>query len=267
MSIFDFKDYRAFLKSEIKSRPHKGRGELSRISDHLGVNSTMLSQVMSGLKEFSLEQAKRVCDYLALPKLETDYFLILVQLERAGTHDLKDYFREKREEMKKSSLEISKRIRTDRSLTDLERSVFYSSGLYSAIHIFTSLESGKTLEQVVEKFNIPRSRVQEILRFLLEAGLVSSNNGIFIPTVQSTHIEKGSPFLVKHHSNWRVAAIQKSESLSSEEMMFTANISISKKDFEKIREQLVTAIQEISQIVKDSPSEEIANLNIDWFWI
>ncbi len=69
----------------------------------------MVSQVMAGSKDFTLEQAKKVAEYFVLPKFETDYFLLLVQIERAGTQDLKNYFREKRDEIKKESLKISKR--------------------------------------------------------------------------------------------------------------------------------------------------------------
>ncbi|MNT19470.1 hypothetical protein D3C72_1547300 [compost metagenome] len=84
---------------------------------------------------------------------------------------------------------------------------------------------------------------------------------------QSTHLEKGSPFLIKHHGNWRVEAIQKSEVLTDEEMMFTANVSLNKEDFLKIRETLVKTIQDVLKTVKDSPAEDVANLNIDLFWM
>lgn len=267
MSIFEFNDYKAFLRTEIKSKPGAGRGELSRLADHLGVNATMVSQVMAGPKDFTLEQAKKVAEYFVLPKLETDYLLILVQIERSGTQDLKNYFREKREEIKKESLKISKRITSERKLTDLERSIFYSSHLYSAIHLFCSVNDGQSLESILEKFDISRVRAQEILQFLLSAGLCIQDKGLYKMGNQSTHVEKGSPFLIKHHSNWRIAAIQKSENIADEEMMFTANISLSQKDFVNIRETLMQTIQEISKTVKDSPAEEIANLNIDLFWI
>ncbi|MDG0817192.1 TIGR02147 family protein [Bdellovibrio svalbardensis] len=267
MSIFEFNDYKAFLRSEIKKRPGAGRGELSRLSEFLGINATMVSQVMSGPKDFTLEQAKKIAEYFVLPKVETDFFITLIQIERAGTQDLKNYFREKRDEIKKESLKISNRIVSEKRLTDLERSIFYSSHLYSAIHLFCSVGNGQSLESILKKFEISRQRAQEILQFLLSNGLCIQKNGLYMMGTQSTHVEKGSPFLIKHHSNWRIAAIQKSENIADNEMMFTANISLSQKDFAKIRETLMQTIQEISETVKASPAEEIANLNIDLFWI
>lgn len=267
MAVFEYNDYKSFIRTEIKSRAGRGRGEFSRLAEHLGVNATMVSQVMAGSKDFTLEQAKKVADYFILPPIETDYFLILVQIERAGTQDLKNYFREKRDELKKESLQISKRIVSERKLNDLERSIFYSSGLYSAIHLYTSLDREANFEDIINKFDISRARAQEILQFLLSTGLCVQEKGRYRMGTQSTHVEKSSPFLIKHHSNWRIAAIQKSENLSDEEMMFTANISLSKKDFGKIRESLIQTVQEVSKTVKDSSPEDIANLNIDFFWI
>lgn len=267
MSIFEFNDYKLFLRSEIRRRPNSGRGEFSRLAEYLGINATMVSQIMTGSKDFTLEQAKKVSTYFALPKLETDYLLILVQVERAGTQDLKNYFREKRDELRRESQKISKRISSERVLTDLQRSIFYASHLYSAIHLFCSVDDGQDLESIIKKFDITRTRAQEILQFLISTGLCIQVNGLYKMGTQSTHVEKGSPFLIKHHSNWRIAAIQKSEDISDDEMMFTANISLSKKDFNKIRETLMQSIQEIANTVKDSPAEEIANLNIDLFWI
>ncbi len=265
MSVFEFSDYRKFLKQLIKTFPQGGRGVWARLSENLNVNATMVSQIMSGTKDFSIEQAQSVAIFLGLQKLEADYFILLVQIERAGTHELKSYFKEKIDELKKDSLKISKRIKSDRKLTDLERSIFYSSKNYSAIHLFCSIGKGATVESIAKKFDLPRVRVHEILQFLVSTGLCSQHSHYYRTGNQTIHVDKGSPFLIKHHGNWRIEAIKKSEILSDEELMFTANVSLSKEDFLKVRETLVRTIQEVVETVKASPSEEVANLNIDLF--
>ena len=45
--------------------------------------------------------------------------------------------------------------------------------------------------------------------------------------------------------------------------MFTAPMTLSKTDFVKLRCRILDLIQETSEMVKDSPSEQIAYLNID----
>ena len=49
--------------------------------------------------------------------------------------------------------------------------------------------------------------------------------------------------------------------------MYSANISISKIDFDSFREELVMLIQKFVKLVEKSPAEEIAQFNLDFFWI
>ena len=60
MSIFKSSDYRQFIRQTVQGFPHGGRGEWARLAEHLDVNATMISQVLSGAKDFSIEQAQKV---------------------------------------------------------------------------------------------------------------------------------------------------------------------------------------------------------------
>lgn len=267
MSVFKYASYKAFLKTYIAGLPRNGRGEINRIAEQIGVHPTLVSQVLGGSKDFSIEQAHKLCDYLGLSDLEKDFFILLVQQERAGTKDLKNYYGKKVSELKKQSLNLTQRLQEHRRLTDYEQSVFYSSWLYSALRLFSSVGSGQTADAMAAKFSLPRGEVIRLLNFLKEAQLVSEENGIYRMGTQHTHLEFGSPFMSRHHSNWRMKAIQRSEDLGGEEMMFTSPISLSHEDFRKIREELVSLIKATSKIVKESPAEDVACLNLDLFWL
>jgi uncharacterized protein (TIGR02147 family) len=268
MTIFEFNDCRDFIRHHISQLPSGGRGELTRIAGALAVNTTLLSQIMSGSRVFTMEQAYKLSQYLCLSELETDYFSLLIQIERAGSADLKRYLEKKLDDLKKEALKLSKRIEHEKSLSDNERVVFYSSWIYSAVHLYSSIRrEGVTIEEVATRFQIPRVRAIEVMGFLTRAGLCMEETGRYTMGVQSTFVEKGSPYLLKHHSNWRVKAIQKSESLADSEMMYTGQVSLSKEDFERIRETLSDALKDIMKTVKDSPADEVACLNIDWFWL
>jgi uncharacterized protein (TIGR02147 family) len=267
MNIFNSNNYVSFLKSYVKNLPKRGRGEINRMAVHLNVHPTLISQVMSGSKDLSLEQAQSLTSYLGLTSLEADYFLLLVQKERAGTHELKKYFVQKIEEMQKNSLQISKRIKEHRQLSDYEKSVFYSSWFYSAMRLYSSVEDGKTVDEIAKRFNKTRTATLEILNFLKEVGLCIEEKGRYKMGTQHTHLESTSPLLKRHHSNWRLKAIEKTEGLSAEELMFTSPFSISKKDFGLLREEVLKLIKTSSQIIKESPAEEVACLNIDMFWL
>ena len=85
--------------------------------------------------------------------------------------------------------------------------------------------------------------------------------------VTTKAIQRDSPHLLRHHSNWRIRAIQQSENLSAQELMYTAGVSLSKQDFNLLREEMVGFIKRFLSQVHASPAEEIACLNLDFFWI
>ena len=258
-SVFKFTDYKAFIRADLP------RGALKRMAEHLEVNSTMISQIMSGDKDFTLEQGERLLSFFNLRDLEAEYFLMLIQIERAGTIQLKNFYKKRLTTVREQSLSIKNRIKVDRSLTTEEKSIFYSSWAYSAAQIFTSIGNGKSFEDLQNKFSIEKSRLEQIMNFLTSSGLCTIEAGLYKPGVQSTHVEKGSPFLIQHHTNWRVKAIERVENIMDQELMFTGNFTLSKNDFSVLREMLVQTIKDFTEKVKPSPSEIMANLNIDFF--
>jgi uncharacterized protein (TIGR02147 family) len=268
MSIYNFEEYRPFLKKYIKDLPRQGRGEINRWAVHLRVHSSFVSQVLSGAKDLNLEQSQELATFLGLNSLETDYFLLLVQKARAGTAKLRDYFIEKQKGLKLQSMDVAKNIRQDRALTDEEKSVLYSSWLYIAIWLYSSVKGVEvTLERICERFDISRARATKILNFLVDTGLCLKEKETFKMGHQLVHIDRESPHLVKHHMNWRAKSMQRSEDIQLEEIMFTAPISIGKEDFAFLRAQLVEFIKAAQARVQKTTVDEVACLNLDLFWV
>jgi uncharacterized protein (TIGR02147 family) len=265
MGVFQYKDYKAYFRDLIRSKGN--RGEYRRLAEYLSVHPTLISQILSGDKDFSPEQILKVAKYYGLGKSETRYLVILVEIERAGSVELKNHFIEMRNELQKQSLQLSKRLSPDRALTDHERAIFYSSWIYSAAHLMSTLDPHPDFETICRRLKADPERARQVISFLKSIGLVYEEKGKLKASALSTHIEKGSPFLFKHHANWRIKALEKTESLTDEELMYSVNVSLSKRDFHKFREEMVRFIQEFLKGVKDSPPEELAQLNLDFFWV
>lgn len=230
--IFEFKDYRAYLKRHIQSLPKRGFGESTKMAKYLSVSSTFMSHVLAGARTLTTEQSNLLAEYQGLSDLESDYFFYLVQLEKAGTQKLKNYCEKKLGAIKNQSLKVSSRVEYKKELNDEEKSIFYSHPWYSALHSYSAIKKeGITVEEFLERFDIERTKLFEILKFLKETNLCDYLNGRYKVGVQSTHVGTDSPHLLKHHTNWRLRAIQAGESLTSQELMYTANVSLSKDDF------------------------------------
>lgn len=267
MNLFEMEDYKKALGLIMEERRKTQKGLSRKLAEHLSVHPTMISQVMTGTKDFTEEQMILVCEFLGLPKLDSQYLLVLLQQERAGSKKLKDYFQELKEQLRKQALQVSERVHQNKQLTDVEKSIFYSSWLYAATQLITTLERDVSFEDICQKLNLPPARAREILDFLVQTQMVLEKDGYFKSGRVATHLEKNSPFLIKHHTNWRLKAIQAAENLSDQELMYSANVSLSKKDFELLREEFAKLIQRFVDVVKPSPAEDIAQFNLDFFWI
>mgnify|MGYP000953554804 FL=1 len=90
MSIYEYLDYTAFIKDWIKSQPKKGRGIASKMALSLRVSTTMISQVLNGDRQLSLELASDLADFIGLNTSEQDYFFLMIDFQRAGTQGLKN---------------------------------------------------------------------------------------------------------------------------------------------------------------------------------
>jgi len=263
MSIFEADDYKLILKALVEQKKKQEKGLLSKMAAYLGVNPSLVSQVLSGPKDFTEVQLILVCEFLGLGKLESQYLLTLVQISRAGSVKLKEIYLENLNQIRKQTQEVAKRIPEHRKLNDHEQAQFYSSWIYSMIQLFVSLEKPANFNSICEKFDLQKKEAQKIMSFLVEIGLVIEEKGIYKSGPINTHLDKTSPFVVSHLRNWRLKAMDKADKFTDEELMYSCSFSVSKKDFAKLREEFIQVIQKFLKAAQDSPAEELALFNID----
>jgi len=214
----------------------------------------------------TLEQANRFCKYLGLTDLETEYFMTSVQRERAGTPDLQEYFDCQLSRIRSHASNLAQRIRSETKLVPEDNALFYSSWQYSAIRLATSIPELASLDKLSERFQLSRERVREILDFLLRTGLCKEGEqGRLAMGPQRTHLSANSPLIQRHHSNWRLKAMERHERISERELAFSCPVSISAQDQIKIREKFMQVIEEFYAGVKASqPEEKLCCFNLDW---
>jgi uncharacterized protein (TIGR02147 family) len=268
MTQFLHPDYRSFLKEILEKRPRKGRGEMQKIAQHLRVHTTLISQIMSGLRDLTEEQAFELSHYLELTHTESEYFQLLVQIGRASTQNYKQFLKNKLIEMREQVQKVSKRFTKEEELSDHQKSIFYSSWIYSAIRLYCSTsELGHSLEDVMQYFQISRIKASEYLDFLVSCQLCESKNELFMMGKQRTYIDRGSIYFLKHHLNWRMKSIERSEVASPDEKLYTVTMSVSEKDFIKIKEEVSKLLNEILKISKTTEPEKLVCFNCDFFYI
>lgn len=264
MKIFNFTDYRDFVIQTVRSLPKAGRGEFLKIAKHLGIHSSTLSQVLSGMKHFTLDQGCALADYFGFNELETQYLLQLVELDRAGTERLRATLRKQLTHLKEQSRVLSSVVPGKRILSEEEKAVFYSNWYYTGIWALTSIPGFQTSDAISKYFDLPKLLVNQTLSFLTSTGLCLEENGLLRPGTTYVHLESDSPFIGRHHASWRQKAIERHPVLSESEIAYSSPMSISKEDAERIRKLIIEWVQQINLIRDPSPCEELYFLNIDW---
>lgn len=265
LNLLDFSDYKAFLAEKITHEAALDRTYRTRLSEHVRCQPSYLSQVLNGKPDFTLEQAHRLCQFLAFDKVEARLFLLLVEKSRAGTVELKHFFTEQIDELKKDRFDFKRRLKKTDDIAEEDRHKYYSAWFYSAIYVILSIPQYQDLEAIARRLNLPRELVAETVRFLEESGLIESEAGRYRVTKKRPHLERSSMFIQRHHINWRSQALASAEKNLPGDMHYSTVAALSVADFEKIKEVFVSAIARTSEIIRPSAEEEIVAVTLDLF--
>jgi uncharacterized protein (TIGR02147 family) len=263
-SIYDFQDYRVFLNTWIEAQA-KTRGLKGRLAEAMGISSTMLSLIFKGDKNLSLEQAAEAAELLALSEKETEYFFLIVELGRAGTHKLQTKLRRQIREAQNEAKKISKRVKKDIDLSDETKSIFYSSWIYSGLRNLIAIEGFNDSASLAKRVNLPQHIVANALEFLIENHLAKKSGNKITYGPARTHVASDSPFVGKHHQNWRLRGFSMMDQVNEDNLFYTSPMSLSAEAAEQVRRLLPKLIEEVAKIVGPSPSEKAYCLNLDWF--
>lgn len=267
MNIYLYEDYKAYLKDYVEEQQKQQRGFVGKISRALNIHTSHVSAVINGEKDFTLEQFYSLAKFLDLDSEELEYLMLLAQYSRSGTYDYRQYVKDKILVSQKNGLKKQKAFSGTTELSTEEKNVFYSSWLYPAVQLYCSTGDGKTMDEIQNKFQLEKEKLIEILQFLTEANLCRHKANIYSMSDIKTFVNSSSPLWAQHHKNWRLKSIQRSEYPISNEVLYTSLVSLSVKDFNSIREDIFQLMKTFSKKVKESPSEDLACLNIDWFLV
>ncbi len=248
----------------------KGRGQLSALAKALNCQTSYLSKVFSGDLNLSVEQALDACSFLGLNDAESDYFINLVSLERAGTVALKQRLKKQVSKQQAEGKKAWAKSDADQILSPEDQQIYYSSWHYSVVHMAATLSQFTTPEKIAEALCLPADVVENALKFLLEKDLVrKAEDGKLTFGKRRLHLDSNSLMQARHHINFRMLAIQNLEKgVKDNNLHYSSVASVAKQDVEVIREQISQLIRATREKIRDSePAEELVGLVVDFFKI
>lgn len=264
-NLFEFNDYKAYLSEKITHEAGKDRSYRTRLSEFIQCQPSYLSQVLNGRPDFTLEQAHRLNQFLLHDKIETRFFILLVEKSRSGTRELKQFFTEQIEDAKKTRFDLKKRLKQTEEIAQEDQHKYYSAWFYSAIYVILSIPYFQSIAHIATRLNLPESLVAEVISFLESCGMIERKNGIYHLTKKRIHLDRKSIFIQRHHINWRSQALQSAEKNLAGDMHFSTVVTLSQADYEKIKEIFVKAIASSREVIHPSPEEEIIAITLDVF--
>lgn len=262
LSIYNFSNYKTFLNAAVDLA---GRGERRRLAVAIQSQVSHVTNVLSGSGHLSQEQAEACGRYFGLGHTELEYLLLMLNENRAGTLTLRNFYGQQMKQHRERFLRLQSSLNIQETLSEQQQAKYYSAWYYGAVHVLLSIPKFRSIQVISERLSLARPVVEQVIEFLTCAGLCARVNGVYKQLRPVLHLDRESVHVSRHHTNWRLKAALASEQASPDALHYSGVVSLSKEDFLKIRSVLTEALARSIDIVKASPEEEVAGINIDLF--
>ncbi|HWU42574.1 MAG TPA: TIGR02147 family protein [Bdellovibrio sp.] len=265
VQVFDFKSYRTYLAEALDQAGKAQRGVRGKFAAAIRCQPSYVSQVLKGTSELTLEQADRASQFMGHMDEQSEYFLMLVCLARAGTEPLRKQLERMVDKAHSSYWRLQNRLSSKGFVTEEAKRLFYSNWQYSAVHIAVTVPGLRTPERIAERLQIPLKQAREALHFLTQIGLVKTSGREHVPGEQWLHTGNDRELAVRDHLNWRVKAISSLDNFHPANLHYSSVVSISAGDFDLVRARLIKALEDLRGIIKESKEEKVCSLLLDFF--
>lgn len=262
--LFSYQSYKNYLHDRLAASV-PARGARARLAEAMGSQPAYVSSVLNGSAHFTAEQAEALNEYFGHSETEANFFLILLLWERAGTPALKGRLKAQIDKAREEKFNLKARLPAAPDLSEAGQRVYYSEWYYAAIHTLVSIPAYARPESIAEALRLDRKIVGEVLKFLVEHGLVVFARGIYRIGTARVHLSGSSPYVSRHHANWRLKGLAAIAEKRPDSLHYSSVITLSESDAVLIHEKLVGHIKEIKEIVRASPEEKLMSFNLDFF--
>ncbi len=266
MNTYQAHDYRDLIAHFLEVKI--GRGSKAKLAEFLNCQPGYISQVLGkGKIHFSSENIVKIAHFLGLDEGESDFLMDLLQKERAGSTEAREFFEKRLVRKRQEALKIEKQItaQNNQDLDEAAKAIYYSHWAYSAVHMVVSVPEYSRVEKLQPKLKLPLPFLRTVLTFLEEQGLVTRNSDRYSIGKTRIHLSKDSPLIKAHHQNYRHRAIQSLEQENGFDLHYSGALTLSKEDAQNVRHMLLDFLKKKEDILIPSPNEEIVFLNLDLF--
>ena len=123
------------------------------------------------------------------------------------------------------------------------------------------------MSAIADHLKLDRPLIAKVVEFLLKHKLIIQEQGRMNMGPQVTHVGHDSPFVNRHHTNWRLKSLQAMENITDLDLYYTGPMALSENAAKEIRKLLVDLVEKSTKKAANSDSEVLRCLNLDWFGV
>jgi uncharacterized protein (TIGR02147 family) len=264
--IFDYLDYRAFLKDLFEYKKQRNYLFSYRVfAGKAGFSSpNFLKLIIDGKRNLSNEGIGKVAKGFEFKKQEREYFENLVYMNQASSHDDKDYYYKK-------MMTVNGYLKSHR--IDKAGYAYFSKWYYPAIREMVVFgDRSITPDKIAQSLNpgITAREAEKALDVLQELGLVIRNKkGLWeqADTVVSTGPEVKSLIITNYHKEMMKLGMEAIERYPSDERDISAVIlSVKKEKFKEFKQRIIAFREELLKIAcEEKDPDQVIQINIQAF--
>ena len=264
MNIADIYEYKELL-SKLIAQDQKA-GAKSRLARSLGCQPAYLSRVLTDQADLNVDQVARAARHFFLSELESEYWIYLLLENRSEQAGAKALFKKKLAQLRQQMNQLQNRLEVPQDKVPKEfLATYYSSWLLPTLHMAVRIPHLQKISALASSLRISREECETAITQLSQMGFVSIKNGKISPTDKNIHLGIDSPWVNRHHANWRIKTLERLTRGDLSGLHYSSAISCSEEDLEKIYELFVKTIKKARSIVKTSADEAVAHYAIDFF--
>lgn len=265
VEVYQFTDYRAFIKARVEQDASPW-GIWAKLANAASCKPTYLSQAMKEKCHLTADHILGIARYWDLTDAETDFLILLLDYARAGTKELREYLHAKMARIRKEREDLSARLKKPKFETGEKETLYYSSWFWSALHVIVSIPEYQSPRKIAQRLSLPVEFIEQALERLAAHGIVTRKGQGWTYGDSDVHIPKDSLLVGVHHNNWRQKAVADSTSpMGSDGVHYTAVYSLSRSDYQHLKEKMLELIEYSRKKIADSKEEEIVCFLCDIF--
>lgn len=264
MRAFDYDDYKDYVRARIASEKNSW-GLVRRMAEAVGCQRSYLSQVLTSHVHLTKDQAYGLCEFWELDSGEMEYFMTLVELDRAAKVQYRRFLENRLRALKREDEDLSKKIKKNRVASPADEGLYYSSWLYSAAHIISGVPEYQDTRSMALRLGVPEPVLKSVLEKLEQLRFVKREGKKWVFTGEGVHVPRSSAWVSMHHGNWRQRAVLDAQADHPTSLHYTMVQSMTPEVHQKIKRDILALIEKANRIALPSDPKEVYAFCCDLF--